>query len=1001
MNRAIITVIAIGAVALLLAAAGSLAPLAANAGPASTSALLGPDAPVQHTPYNPQIPPTSPEPTSVSYWGTPASGDTYGHWEDLQIEVKFSEAVSVTGTPQLEIQIGSATRHALYVRGSGTDSLRFEYRVSAHHKDADDNPDPDRDTDGFSVNGAAGLNLDNGATIKSVANPTTDADTALSGLSLPTNNARHKVNAVNSVPKFAPATWPGLEYVPGQLIDTVDLPAASDGDGTLTYHLNNTEESAPCGTATGASVSSSASRAGGVSGSSSSSSLLPPFMSYYPPGSTYNGATVAGGGKIAPNGTLTPGTNDAMVPTCFKLIANDTDRDSTSRDSGVLTFTVTVLADYDSDDDGLIDVDSLAKLDAIRYDLDGNGAADNTADASKYAAVFLSPIAGMGCPLADHDNNAATPKAPVCTGYELDDDLDFDTDKDGATYTVSTTGAISGDADDAYYNGGKGWTPIGTHAAPFSATFDGDDKIIANLFIHWAATDTGKVGLFGQISASGIVRDLGLTDVSITGPAQAGSLAGSSNGAVSNCYATGSVASLGARNPAAIGGLVGLVNGGTITSSYAAVAVSGRTSAGTGRDLIGGLVGKMLGSTAVITASYATGAVSSGATNAKVGGLVGNIYKGAAIISSYATGAVSGSGSGNVVGGLVGGSGTDGGSITASYAAGTVTGGSNSHVGGLYGSWQIRITDSYAVGAVSGGAGSKVKGLNPSWGAVANSYWDTGTTGQTSSDGGTGKTTRELQSPTSNTGIYASWQTAQWDFGTSRQYPAVKHNGEVVPGQRQTSIRSDHWNAPVVGEPVTAGLHVAGNPTAAWQWQSSANGATWANIAGATAAAYIPVAADAANGGKFLRAKVTFTLTLSGQMTTQTLTTVNTAKVIASTTVASGGAAAITPIVGEKLRAYHPSVTAVPATDTTSRTVWRWLRCDDAAMAANCVLRAESPTSSAHTEYTPVAGTDTDVGKYLRAYAYYAAGGSSDPWTRTQTAVLGPVAAAAPAATTP
>ena len=33
----------------------------------------------------------------------------------------------------------------------------------------------------------------------------------------------------------------------------------------------------------------------------------------------------------------------------------------------------------------------------------------------------------------------------------------------------------------------------------------------------------------------------------------------------------------------------------------------------------------------------------------------------------------------------------------------------------------------------------------------------------------------------------------------------------------------------------------------------------------------------------------------------------------------------------------------------------------------------------AHTEYTPVAG---EVGKYLRAYAYYAAGDAGKTWTR-------------------
>ena len=36
------------------------------------------------------------------------------------------------------------------------------------------------------------------------------------------------------------------------------------------------------------------------------------------------------------------------------------------------------------------------------------------------------------------------------------------------------------------------------------------------------------------------------------------------------------------------------------------------------------------------------------------------------------------------------------------------------------------------------------------------SYWDTGTTGQSNSHGGAGKTTRKLQPPTGYTGIYAN-----------------------------------------------------------------------------------------------------------------------------------------------------------------------------------------------------------------------------------------------------
>ena len=793
----------------------------------------------------------------------------------------------------------------------------------------------DRDRDGISVPAGA-VNLNNGS-IRSA-----DGDAALTHTGIAAD-ANRKVK--DTIPTFGTATIASQTYTKGTAIADLLLPAATLGDAPLTYSLTTP-----------------------------------------PDGLTFAAATRTLSG--------TPAIGQAS--TAYTYTVTDTDGELAT-----LSFNITVAGDYDSDDNGLIEVDRLSQLDAIRWDLDGNGAVDTgtaDADAAKYTAAFLNAATGMGCQLVDHDEDATTAPTPVCTGYELTQNLDFDTDKDGGTYTTSATGVITGDAGDAYYNGGKGWTPIAGVGNGYTATFDGKGNTIANLFIHRTAADTGKVGLFGLISATGAVKKLGLTDVSITAYSSgAGSLARTNEGTITDCYATGSVA-VSFNNTTSIGGLVGNVRGGTITNSYAAVAVSGRNSAGPGRDRIGGLVGSMTQTTGAITASYATGAVSSGDDGGLVGGLVGNIFDGPAITSSYATGAVSGSGSLSQVGGLVGGAGSGGGSVTASYATGTVTG-SNHAVGGLYGfSANVTITDSYATGAVHGSGIIDVNGLIGIRGPRStNSYWDTGATGKTTSASGTGKTTRELQSPTSNTGIYAAWQAAQWDFGTGRQYPAVKHNGVVVGGQRQTSIQSDHWNAPVVGEPVTTALNATGATAVTWQWQSSAAGVTWTNIAGATSATYIPVAADAASGGKYLRAKVTFTA--SGQ--TQTLTTVNTAKVIAATTATDGGAASVTPIVGEKLRSYHPSVTAIPAataTGTAVRTAWSWLRCDDAAMTTNCKLAHSTPVTQAHTEYTPVAGTDTDVGKYLQAYAYYA---NSGAWTRTQTAILGPVVAAAPAPTTP
>lgn len=82
------------------------------------------------------------------------------------------------------------------------------------------------------------------------------------------------------------------------------------------------------------------------------------------------------------------------------------------------------------------------------------------------------------------------------------------------------------------------------------------------------------------------------------------------------------------------------------------------------------------------------------------------------------------------------------------------------------------IRNSYSTGKVSGTNAGGLVGKN--YKEVSDSYWDETTSGNDWSDAGTGKTTSELQTPTSATGIYADWDTEIWDFGTSSEYPTLK-----------------------------------------------------------------------------------------------------------------------------------------------------------------------------------------------------------------------------------
>ena len=72
----------------------------------------------------------------------------------------------------------------------------------------------------------------------------------------------------------------------------------------------------------------------------------------------------------------------------------------------------TATIDYDADDDGLIEISNLEQLNAMRYDLDGDGEldesllidrgdsreADERAFTEIYRAAFPPAASGMGCP---------------------------------------------------------------------------------------------------------------------------------------------------------------------------------------------------------------------------------------------------------------------------------------------------------------------------------------------------------------------------------------------------------------------------------------------------------------------------------------------------------------------------------------------------------------------------------------------------------------------------
>jgi len=163
-------------------------------------------------------------------------------------------------------------------------------------------------------------------------------------------------------------------------------------------------------------------------------------------------------------------------------------------------------------------------------------------------------------------------------------------------------------------NAGDGWIPIGaSEASPWNGNFDGNYKIISDLYINRSQLD---VGFFGTLN--GTVNDLGIEDANITNVQEMnGILAGRGmlGSTINNCYTSGSIESTSNTVGGATAGFVGQKQGGFISNSYSIASVTDA------RRRSGGFVGYHLNS-GLIENSYFAGTTSGGGIQ---GGFIGII----------------------------------------------------------------------------------------------------------------------------------------------------------------------------------------------------------------------------------------------------------------------------------------------------------------------------------------------------------------------------------------
>ncbi|NOZ47694.1 MAG: hypothetical protein GXO79_13070, partial [Chlorobi bacterium] len=178
-----------------------------------------------------------------------------------------------------------------------------------------------------------------------------------------------------------------------------------------------------------------------------------------------------------------------------------------------------------------------------------------------------------------------------------------------------------------------------------------------------------------------------------------------------------------------------------------------------GKGQVGVLIGSC-NSTDIINC-YCTGVVNG--TDSYVGGLVGYSLNSSSLQNCYNASNVNGTG---YVGGIVGSNYVA--NVSNCYNTGAISG-NTWYVAGLVGfnNNSSTINYCYSTGDVeASGYGRGLVGGNSS-STVSNSFWNTETSGQTTSAAGSGKTTAEMKDVTTYTSIATTGLDAAWDFVTN------------------------------------------------------------------------------------------------------------------------------------------------------------------------------------------------------------------------------------------
>ncbi len=309
-----------------------------------------------------------------------------------------------------------------------------------------------------------------------------------------------------------------------------------------------------------------------------------------------------------------------------------------------------------------------------------------------------------------------------------------DSENEGTVFNCHATGEVSagtinaggliafnqgGHVNASYATGNVSGTESVGGLVGYSKAGINNDGLIENAYSDGNVEGTTRVGgLVGFMETTSIADSHSKADVTGHGD-KVGGFAGESSGQMEKCFAHGNVLNTETSTTwGYTGGFIGLMTGGSIVESYSSGDVAGA-------DRLGGFAGQ-LDSGTTVERCYASGNVDAGGY---IGGFAGVNYPD--LYDCYATGHVQGTDN-SVIGGFIGES---YGALHNCYSTGRVSvSGSSSTIGGL-------------VGRDNGAT-------------YMNCFYDNQTSGQTTSDGGTGKNLTDMMTNT-------TFMDSGWDFNTT------------------------------------------------------------------------------------------------------------------------------------------------------------------------------------------------------------------------------------------